>query len=76
MESKNDPILDAQAICADGPKSEQEVFEALKALGWAEGVAKVAVDMAKGSYLREVDGKLVAGDGTVKDVVIKALSGK
>lgn len=75
MKSKNDPILDVQQLCAESPKTEQEVLDGLKAFGWHEKVGADALSMAKGVYVQEVDGKLVPRDGTVKEVVRKALSG-
>jgi hypothetical protein len=74
MKSKNDPILDVQQLCTESPKTEQEVLEGLKAFGWHEKVGADALSMAKGVYVKEVDGKLVPRDGTVTEVVKKALA--
>jgi hypothetical protein len=76
MKSKNDPILDAQQLCAESPKTEQEVLDGLKAFGWHEGVCKDALKMAKGVYVQEVDGKLVPRGGTTTEVVRKAMAGE
>lgn len=75
MKSKNDPILDVQQLCAESPKTEQEVLDGLKAFGWHENVCKDALKMAKGVYVQEADGKLVPRSGTVKEVVQKAFQG-
>lgn len=76
MKSKNDPILDAQQLCAESPKTEQEVLDGLKAFGWHENVCKDALAMAKGVYVQEVDGKLVPRSGTTVEIVQKTMEGK
>jgi len=74
MKSKNDPILDVQQLCAESPKTEQEVLDGLKAFGWHEKVGANALGMAKGVYVQEVDGKLIPRDGTVTEVVKKVIA--
>jgi hypothetical protein len=75
MKSKNDPILDVQQLCAEAPKTEQEVLDGLKGFGWHEKVGADALSMAKGVYVQEVDGKLVPRAGTVTEIVNKAIGG-
>lgn len=58
MQSKNDPILDAQQICAfKGPQTRQGLLDELKDLGWHETPADKAITVATGIYIVEKDGR-------------------
>jgi hypothetical protein len=60
MKSKNDPILDAQAICQEhGPLKRDYLVIKLQELGWHPQVVTDAIEAAIGVYLKEgPDGKL------------------
>jgi hypothetical protein len=76
MKSTNDPILDAQALCGEQPMSQEALASALTGLGWAPGVAKMAIKAATGIYLEDRDGVLHTRDGHVEELISKTLNGK
>lgn len=62
MKSKNDPVLDALALCQEhGPMTQEALLDALKDLGWHETPANEAIAVATRVYLHQTpDGKLSA----------------
>lgn len=55
MKSKNDPILDAEAICQEAPVTEEELTSKLKALGWHPGLITDVIRMSTGTYITKSD---------------------
>lgn len=75
MKSKNDPILDAQAICQANPVTEEELTKQLLEVGWSESLVPEVIRVATGTYIQKgVDGRFVPRNGTTEDVVRKVLS--
>jgi hypothetical protein len=73
MKSKDDPILDLQAICAEKPSTKAELEVQLKALGWGIPFSEV-FSIALGTYIEQgPDGLYVSRNGTVSEVVQKTL---
>jgi len=73
MESTGDPILDLQAICKSSPRNKEQLLQAYTKLGWGVDFDQVLA-MAEGTYIYEVHGLFYPREGTVAEVVKKALT--
>lgn len=76
MKSKNDPILDAQAICTERPTSPADLRKEMVAFGWHEALVDDAIKMATGTYIQLNEaGLFVPRAGNVREAVLKATNG-
>lgn len=74
MKSKDDPILDAQAICQESPVTEEELTKKLVDLGWSPVMVPSAIRMATGIYIvKGEDGKFTPRNGNTAEIVRKVL---
>jgi hypothetical protein len=76
MESKDDPILDLQALCEEKPSSEDELRQEYQKLGWGPSFEDV-FQMADGVYIAKGDDGLYRPHaGTIQEIIKKALQQK
>ena len=51
MKSKNDPILDCQQACENGPRTREEIATALEEFGWGVPVDDVIAAAVRGGWV-------------------------